>query len=303
MYFPYVYGRRSELLAVRNVSPKYLVSGKVIPVIEPVVVKPADLIKCIEEVGQRQQRAIVIMNPSQGEFKGKAASPWATSIDAAAAKFQTIIPGFLCRPGTTPSDISTFFAKYPHREVALLYLNSGLPDATVGSLAAVPNVSYHIVLQGKMPATQLSMLPPSKTIHIADHFNKQLRHKSFSTHGIGFGDYTITGSEVQLGGGQPGAVAVHITYKSAADGNIWVQHFVSNDTEIGVGTTDAKFLQAISKFVTDYHLRKSEFGANPAINAYLTNHSNSHFPGLGKNKELQIHHHIARIHDFLSTGQ
>jgi hypothetical protein len=315
MYFPYVFGRASELLAIRSSSKNYLSSGLVTPIVEPIVTKPAALIKAIEEIGQRGQKAIIITNPSQGELRGGPAPAWVASVDAALAVHPTIVPGFLCRPGVTHSAVQAFLAKYAHREVALLYLNSGLSDAVVQALALVPNVSYHIALQGKVPSSHLALLPHAKTVHIFDHFNKQARnadycgeehftdrHRSFSEHGAGFGDYTITGSEVQIGGGPPGAVAVHITYKSGTDGNLWVQHFVSDDTDIGVGTTEGKFLQAISKFAAQYHGRGAEFGANAAINDYLQNYNDSHYPGLGKNKERQIQHHIARVHDVLLTG-
>ncbi|WP_295995104.1 sce7725 family protein [Rugamonas sp.] len=316
MYFPYVFGRASELLAIRSSSKNFLSSGLVTPVIEPIVAKPAALIKSIEEMGERAQKAIIITNPSQGELKGGPGAAWAGPVDAALAAHPTIVPAFLCRPGVTPVAISTFLTKYAKREVALLYHNSGLPDAVVQSLASVPNVSYHIALQGKVPSSQIALLPHAKKVHIYDHFNKQARnadyageehftdkHISFAEHGAGFGDYTITGSEVQLGGGQPAAVAVHITYRSGTDGNLWVQHFVSDDTDMGVGTTGEKFLQAIAKFAAEYHGRPAEFGANAALNDYLQNHNDSHFPGLPKNKERQIQHHIARVHDYLMTGQ
>jgi hypothetical protein len=315
MYFPYVFGRASELLAIRSSSKNFLSSGLVTPIVEPIVTKPAALVTAIEEIGQRGQKAIIITNPSQGEQRGGPTPAWVTDVDTALAAHPTIVPGFLCRPGVTHSAVLAFLAKYAHREVALLYLNSGLSDAVVHSLASAPNVSYHIALQGKVPSSQLALLPHAKKVHIYDHFNKQARnadycgeehftdrHRSFSEHGAGFGDYTITGSEVQLGGGPPGAVAVHITYKSGTDGNLWVQHFVSDDTDIGVGTTEGKFLQAISKFAAQYHGRGAEFGANAAINDYLQNYNDSHYPGLGKNKERQIQHHIARVHDFLLTG-
>lgn len=315
MYFPYVFGRASELLAIRSTSRHYLSSGLVTPVIEPIVAKPAALIKCMEDMGERGHKAVVVVNPSQGELKGGPVPAWSDSIDAALTAHPSLIPGFLCRAGVTQVEISAFLTKYASRQVALLYLNSGLSDAAVRSLASAPNVLYHIALQGKVPSSQLALLPHAKKVHIQDHFNKQARnadycgeehftdrHSSFSEHGAGFGDYTITGSEVQMGGGPPGAVAVHITYRSATDGNLWVQHFVSDDTDIGLGTTDGKFLQAISKFAAEYHGRAAEFGANAALNDYLQNHNDSHYPGLGKNKERQIQHHIARVHDFLLTG-
>lgn len=315
MYFPYVYGRASELLAIRSSSKNYMASGLVIPIVEPVVAKPGALIKAIGELGHRKHRAVIITNPSQGELRSGPPPTWGAGVDAALIAHPSIIPGYLCRPGVTYSSIQAFLAKYTHREVALLYLNSGLSDATIQALAKVPNVTFHITLQGKVPGSHLGLLPHAKTVHIFDHFNKQRRnadyfgeehftdrHKSFSHHGAGFGDYTITGADVQLGGGPPGAVAVHITYKSGIDGNLWVQHFVSDDTDIDVGTTEGKFLQAVAKFAAEYHGRKAEFGTNAAINDYLQNHHSSHYPGLSKNKERQIHHHIARVHDFLLTG-
>lgn len=315
MYFPYVFGRASELLALRRSSKTCLSSGLVVPIIEPIVAKPAALVKAITDMGEQGQRAIVITNPSQGELKGNLPPAWQAGVEAALAAHPSILPGFLCRPGVTHATVLSFLAKYSDREVALLYLNSGLPDTVVQLLAAEPNVAYHVALQGKVPSSQLSLLPHAKTVHVHDHFNKQARnadycgeehftdrHRTFSQHGAGFGDYTITGSEVQLGGGPPGAVAVHITYRSSTDGNLWIQHFVSDDIDIGVGTNDGKFLQAVAKFAAEYHSRGAEFGANDAINDYLKNHNDEHYPGLGKNKERQIQHHIARINHFLSTG-
>lgn len=315
MYFPYVFGRGSELLAIRKSSVECLSSGLVIPIVEPVVAKPAALVKAMDEIGQRGQKSIIITNPAQGELKGGPPAAWSTAVDASILANASIVPGFLCRAGVTPAAILSFLAKFKDREVALLYLNAGLPDSAIKSLASAPNVCYHIALQGKVPTSQLSMFPLAKRVEVLDHFNKQPRnadycgeehftdrHRSYAEHGAGFGDYTITGCEVQLGGGPPGAVAVHITYKNGTDGNLWVQHFVSDDTDIKVGTTDGKFLQALSKLVAEYHSRGTEFGSNTAINDYLHNYSNSHFPGLGKNKERQIQHHIARIHDFLLTG-
>ncbi|WP_036176418.1 sce7725 family protein [Massilia sp. 9096] len=315
MYFPYVFGRASELLALRSTSQSCLSSGLVVPIVEPVITKPAALIKAMTEIGQRGQRAVIVTNPYQGELKAGASAAWLTVVDATFAAYPTLVPGFMCRPGVPYAEVQAFLAKYANRDVAILHLNSGLSNASVNSLAQVPNAVFHIVLQGKAPSAHLALLPHAKTVHVNDNFNKQPRnadysgqehftdhHRLYSQFGVGFGDYTVTGAEIQLGGGPPGAVAVHLTYKCSNDGNLWMQHFVSDDVDIGVGTTEGKFLQAISKFAGQYHSRVAEFGTNGAINDYLQNHNNSHFPGLGKNKERQIHHHIERVNYFLLTG-
>lgn len=315
MYFPYVFGRASELLALRSTSQSCLSSGLVVPIVEPVITKPAALLKAMAVIGQRGQRAVIVTNPYQGELKDGAPADWGIAIDATFVASPTLIPGFMCRPGVTYAEVQAFLTKYANRNVALLYLNSGLSDAIIQTIAQVSNISFHIVLQRKAPSSHLALLPHGKTVHITDNFNKQARnadysgqehftdhHRFYSQFGAGFGDYTITGAEIQLGGGPPGAVAVHLTYKCSNDSNLWMQHFVSDDTDIGVGTTEGKFLQAVSKFATQYHSRVAEFGINGAINDYLQNYNNSHFPGLGKNKERQIHHHIERINHFLLTG-
>lgn len=315
MYFPYVFGRASELLALRSTSQSCLSSGLVVPIVEPVVPKPAALLKAMVEIGQRGQRAVIVTNPYQGELKNGAPAAWMTVVDATFVTFPTLIPGLMCRAGVTYAEVQAFVTKYANRDVAILYLNSGLSDAVIQTIAQVPNVAFHIVLQGKVPSSHLALLPHGKTVHVTDNFNKQPRnadyygqehftdhHRLYSQLGAGFGDYTVTGAEIQLGGGPPGAVAVHLTYKCSNDGNLWMQHFVSDDTDIGVGTTEGKFLQAVSKFAAQYHSRVAEFGTNGAINDYLQNYNNSHFPGLGKNKERQIHHHIERVNHFLLTG-
>jgi hypothetical protein len=82
MYFPYVFGRGSELLALRSSSKSFLSTGLVVPIIEPIVTKSAPLLKAVVDMGERSQRAIVIVNPFQGELKGGPSSEWVASVDA-----------------------------------------------------------------------------------------------------------------------------------------------------------------------------------------------------------------------------
>lgn len=312
MYFPYLYGRQSELLALRSASKQYFSSCKVVPVIEPVVLKSAPVVRCLEVLGKNEQQAIVITNPYQGELKVGAGAQWEKDINAVLNECPSLIPGFHCRSGISSLSVQAFLKQYAPRDVALIYLNSGFTDEDMKLLAAAPNVRYHVSLQGKMTASHRKMLPKVKAVHIVDHFNKQARnadysgsehftdiHKTFSGTDAGFGDYTVVGSEMQLGGGPPGAVAIHVTYKNADNDDIWVEHFVSDETDVTVGSAESKYLEAVAKLFGEHEGREHEFGFNPAIADYFDNHKNGHFPGLGKNKERQIHHHIALMHDVL----
>ena len=185
----------------------------------------------------------------------------------------------------------------------------------MAAIALAPNVLFHIVIQGRITANHLALLSTNKLVHVTDSFNKQQRnadysgtehftdrHKTFAENAVGFGDYTVIGSELQTGGGPPGAVAIHITYLHPANGDLWVEHFVSDEIDRDQGDPGSKFLQAVSKFGAVHPLRGTEFGTNPALGAYIGDLTTSHFPGLAKNKERQILHHIARVHDLLVTG-
>lgn len=59
---------------------------------------------------------------------------------------------------------------------------------------------------------------------------------------LGFGDYTITGRVLDLGGGQPSAVAAHLVFKNLQANTVWIRHFVSSNTQRGSSNVTAKFL-------------------------------------------------------------
>lgn len=312
MYFPYLHGRRSELLALRS-TKQYLSSGTVVPIVEPVVEKPADLLRCMDVVGKDGHRLIIITNPYQGELKGGPNPDWKDQVTEALNKHESLVPAFICHSGTTVTQLRTFLKKYRQRDVALLYLNPGYSDADMQAIALLPDVAFHIVLQSKLTAHQRKLLPKGKRVYVQDTFNKQARnadyagaehftdaHKVFAKQGVGFGDYTVIGSHLQIGGGPPGAVAIHVTYKEEDSEDIWIEHFLSDETDVLAGTVEGKYLQAVSKLAEAHAPRAHEFGFNPALDAYLTDHLAGNFPGLGKNKERQIQHHIALMHGVLN---
>lgn len=96
------------------------------------------------------------------------------------------------------------------------------------------------------------------------------------------------------------AVAIHAIFKDAKLGDIWIEHFVSDDTDIDVGSAASKYLEAVAKIAKAGRSRKAEFGVNRALKEYGEDHRNQYFPGLGKSKERQIYHHIAAMHDVLT---
>ena len=66
MYFPYLRGRQFELIALRELVEKDVLSGRIMPIIEPVKLS-ATLVKTIETYGKHNKQLAIITNP-KGKF-------------------------------------------------------------------------------------------------------------------------------------------------------------------------------------------------------------------------------------------
>lgn len=314
MYFPYVYGRQSELLAIRALVKDSRPLNELVPVIEPVNTNVAAIAKCIEACEKKALSLVLIVNPNRHQLNtSAAASAWRKNAIPLIAKNPSVIPAYQCQPNTTQSNIDAFFKLFPDRDTAICYSNSSLSDVETKALADRSTVRFHIVLNEKITAAQRTMLPKSKYVAIKDHFNKLTRnadyggpelftnkHKKYKSIGVGFGDYAAIGSAFQAGGSTPAAVAIHAIYKNSGTEDIWIEHFVSDDTDILVGDVASKFLQASKKLVAASKKRPLEFGSNGALKAYEQHVKASNYPGLPKNKELQMFHHVCLMLDVLS---
>ncbi|MDR7093939.1 sce7725 family protein [Hydrogenophaga laconesensis] len=305
MYFPYLYGRRSELLALRAMLADHRSLDSLLPVIEPVVSKPGDLVKCIEAFGKQDERLAVLLNPDKHELAGGGTHVWRKAVVASIKAADSVLPALRCSPGTTKAQVDAFIAEFPDHEVVLAYSSPGLNDAEIAALAGRADVKYHLVLNGKLSAHKQGLLPIGKRVLVEDRFNKLARNADYGAAELftdrhstyikdkwaGFGDYTCLGAEFIPGGGAPAAVAVHACYKHNAT-EVWAAHYVSDDTDKDVGTTASKFVQAAKKLVKAVNARPNQFGTNFALDEFEQHVKANHFPGLGKSKELQISHHL-----------
>ena len=67
MYFPYVRGRQYELLALRELVTKDLLSPNILPIAEPVKLS-STLSKTMEEFVKKQKKIGIVCNPAVGSF-------------------------------------------------------------------------------------------------------------------------------------------------------------------------------------------------------------------------------------------
>ncbi|MNJ46600.1 hypothetical protein D3C77_417330 [compost metagenome] len=270
---------------------------------------------CTEAFAKSGKPLILATNPSQNEY-AKIADPQAElykNINDFIHTSPSIIPGFNISKNTTKSDVDSFLNRYSQQSVALIHNSPNISLSDFNSHPAFPNIKYNILLNNKITSAHKSLLPLQSLINVEDGFIKQSKnadysgqehftdkHKTIDADKFAYGDYTITGQKLDVGGGKPGAVAIHAIYKDKATQDIWIEHFVSDETDRNIGSVESKFLEAARKLVAQAALRPTEFSNNSALQAYKDHVTKNTWPGLPKNKELQIKHHICLMLDVIN---
>ncbi len=311
MYSPFLYARSTELLCLRDLVAKQVNLTGLLPVLEPTHINTSGLITCLNAW---VSDLVVILNPYQNDF-----STYANVVtinqqlnNIFIAK-PNLIKGCLVKSSVNFQSITNWITTASTSRIALLYDNPALSDAEVQSLANNADVHYHIVLNGGLLPNQLALLPMNKVIIINDNFNKLARnadyngeeyftnsHQFVSRPYLGFGDYTITGKVLDLSGGPASAVAAHLVFKELQSSNVWIKHFVSNNTQRNSSSIENKFLDVSDQITQHVPRHLNRFGSNIGLDYYYDSSRNRHFPGLPKNKQFQITHHISFMLDMIN---
>lgn len=314
MYFPYLYGRGSELLAIRALLNDPRDRSGFIPIIEPVNANIAALRRCITACEESGQVVAVVFNPEKHQLKtAQARRRWQQEVSVLLEECPTTVPSFRTSDRTSSAEITEFLRQFPRRDVALIHAGAGLSDQELSKFARQGRVRWHIVLGEVLPIRQKDLLPADKKIVVRDGFRKLQRnadygdsefftdlHRTFQGNAAGFGDYLCLGAMFQSGGTTPAAVAIHAIYKEPRNSDIWMEHFVSDHRDINESDVISKFLEAAEHLVRAARRRPREFGSNQALDTYATYVRTHGWAGLAKNKEHQIVHHICVMLDVLS---
>lgn len=314
MYVPYLYGRRSELLAIRVLlghADRDLTQW--LPVVEPVIAQVNDLARCISLCQEAGQSIGIIVNPYRHQLRDEdALSAWQNQIWNKLNEAPVIVPTFLADARVTRSGLEAFLARFPDRDLAVVVCDDNLSLRDAQWLSRQDRVRWFFVFTDHVGAQTVAVLPALRTIWMKDCFVSQVRnadyqgadfftdrHIFFRGHAAGIGDYLCLGKAFQDGGGPPGAVAIHAAYKDAENQHIRIKHFISDDQIQHQVDTAVKFLQAARKLVNEVRRRPAEFGSNPALTEYERLVQQSQFPQLAGNKKLQIIHHMCFMMDVL----
>lgn len=305
MYFPYLFGKQSELLAVREMASAFGDPQKIVPVIEPVGPNGINLLH--RDFKKAGKYVYVVENPTRQAFETPAAvRAWRKANAGYFSDKDVVRPAFREHPGTTATDIADFVAAHPDRAIAVIMTTGRIAPADLkAALAGATGKVLVFMEPGANRVGYVGELGVGITVEINHRFTKQRinadysgtewftnDHVDFGTSGYpGFSDYTVLPTEPNKdGGGRPGAVAIHLSYRSGNE--VWVQHFVSDETDRDEGDAGSKLLEAIAHLATQAKATPTRFDGSPIVTEYLRMGSTISPTSLGGNKKLEIKHHL-----------
>ena len=304
MYFPYLRGRQFELIALRELVEKGVLSSRIIPIIEPVKLSPT-LVKTIETYGKNSRSLAIITNPKVGSFisdaKEEKNQKLRESFSESLKENNYILFMNIIKANSKPE---RFIEKHADNMGTICNDKDAIP--VYGAYFAERDVKYNLIPDESGFRRKIR----KNRVLLADKFNKQNRnndyielddepfsedHLYYLEDGyVGFADYSVVGEEYNETGFAPYAVAIHIVYFDIDD-SLRVKHFVS-DSNDDISDPAGKFQEALSKLVVWNEERQLD---TVAMKEFEDLYHREAYPGLGTVKKLSIMHHLELIGSYL----
>ena len=308
MYFPYLRGRQNELIALRELIEKDILSEKIIPIIEPVKVSPT-LLNTIKVFNDSKKEFILIRNPKVGSFISDKKSEEKNELFEEILNNlnnENVYSGLLVDDGINTS-ISRLNEKGISAEKIATISTKNEAKTFLDTINKELRFKYNIIPYS--PAFR--RIRNGDRIMLDDKFNKLERnndyincedeffsddHIYFSEDGYtGFSDYSVIGKKYLDSGFAPFAVAIHIVYPTN-DKTFRIHHFVS-DSNYDYNDPAKKFYEALEKLI---NWNKNIKLDTLAMNTFNKMYEEESYPGLGIIKKLSIMHHIELVSNYLN---
>jgi hypothetical protein len=120
-------------------------------------------------------------------------------------------------------------------------------------------------------------------------------HREYESAGNpGFSDFGPLPNTFAESGGQAAAVAIHFSYQGE-DGDIWIQHFVSDSRVRGDGSNTSKLTEAIAHLVREVDANPGKFVDSVGLQGFRRLYDDDQSSNLMTSKRHQISHHISTI--------
>lgn len=304
MYFPYLRGRQFELIALRELVEKGVLSNEITPIIEPVKLS-STLVKTIETYVKNSKQLAIIANPKVGSFnrdaKEETNQKLKESLSAILNENSNILFMNLLSPDSNPEE---FIEKYADNMGTICDNKDAIP--VYEAYFEGTDVKFNLIPDESGFRRKIR----KNRVLLADKFNKLDRnndyievsdepfsedHLYYQDDGyVGFADYSVVGEEYNETGFAPYAVAIHIVYFDK-DNSLRVKHFVSNSND-DITDPAGKFQEALSKLVAWNETMQLD---TVAMKEFESLYSREAYPGLGTVKKLSIMHHLELVGRYL----
>ncbi len=303
MYFPYLRGRQYELIALRELLEKEILSERIVPIIEPVKLS-STLVKTLEAYRKKNRQIAIVTNPMVGSFRSEIKEEKNQKLKESFfvnLKENNVL--FLRILGVK-SDPTTFIEKHADNMGTICKDKDAVK--VYENFFAEKDVKYNLIPDESGIRRKIR----KNKVLLADKFHKQDRNNDYSDFEdepfsedhlyylddgyVGFADYSVIGEEYNDTGFAPYAVAIHIIYFDQDD-SLRVKHFVS-DSNDDISNTPGKLQEALTKLV---EWNKKMQIKSYALTEFEDMYNRETYPGLGTVKKLSIMHHIELIGKYL----
>ena len=299
MYYPFIRGKQFELSALRELAPR-LPNYIYKPIIEPVRENLLPLIKTIKHINEFNIQPIVIVNPDLGDYSGLNVDLYREILTLDnSLKFLPCVKvtdkvNYAALLNELPKNRAIFIPEIDD-ESALKYIS----DECLGILPV------EIFDEELLKLKNIILLddPFQKKSRNADYKDKSRfssLHKNYISREnvIGFGDYTIVGSDYSESGGPAYVVTIHLSYIDKENGQMFIRHFSSSPSN-SPANPGGKFDEALKNVMNFIKSNPTIFDDTFGLEELSRLHANEHFPGLGLVKKISIQHHIETICNYL----
>lgn len=304
MYFPYFRGRQYELLALRELAQGGLLGKHVIPVVEPIKIT-STFNGTVKQFAESELPLSLVVNPAVGELSG---TPAIDEILEYATR--SIIPAVIMGKDTAEAIAALSVNDVQKNSLLAIMTNSDFLEAYQESFRA--SLPKFTLFPGER---RLQRAIKKNKVLFEDRYNKLEKnaaylkqddefysddHLYFKEEGfVGFGDYSIVGSEYVESGFAPYAVAIHIVYL-ADDNALRIRHFVS-DSNTDITDVAGKYYEAVSKLKKWYDAGQAR-QLTTGLSILLSHAESEYYPGLPTIKKLSIMHHLELMGKHLDGG-
>lgn len=290
MYFPYLRGKQFEFIAIRELHEKGVLFNNIIPIFEPV----NGNFPYFDEFIKKDIVFGIIVNPKVGDLVNNYEMIEKFIMQQNTSNF------YVCILTTNNNQEEVFILKEVYKNYNKIYVHKqynyffedklntfddGYYNLVITSIGNKYNVlNNKIIFEDSFIKAERNSDYPD-----IDYFNNYfLNYKKMGF--VGISDFLTIGDVFSKTGGQPLAVAIHLSV--IQNGAIYIKHFVSDSIDYR-GDINTKFFEAIEKLVR--YVTQEKIKDTDGIIEFKNWNSNRHFPNLGPVKKASMKNHIELI--------